>query len=87
MRVYKQIVETKNGRAAWILDHINSDKAMVLENLACDLIAKKINECRYISTIKRRNCYDGTQEITVVYTDADYTGNKKCRSRYIIPNN
>ncbi len=35
--------------------------------LCSELVAKKVNNCRYIKSIKRRNNYDGTQEITVTY--------------------
>lgn len=53
-----------------------TDAAQVYEYLAHDLIAKKINACRYIKSIKRRNNYDGTQQITIIYdnnTKAEYT--------------
>ena len=48
----------------------------VWESLSHELIAKKVNQCRYISRIVRRSNYDGTQTITVYYAK-DCGGGKR----------
>lgn len=53
----------KEGREVW-------------EDLAKDLIAKKLEACRYISSIKRKQNYDGTNTIIVNYA-ADCGGGRR----------
>lgn len=72
-----RIIEEKNG-SKWVACRMIDDAVQVLESLAQDLISKKINECKYIRSIKRQNNYDGTQTITV-------THNNGTRSVYVIP--
>lgn len=77
MREIKRIVEIKNGRK-WETTFSSTEPAYVFESLSKDLIAKKINACAYIGSIKRANNYDGTITITVNY-------NNDTRSVYTIP--
>lgn len=58
------------------LHYVETNKERVLEMLTSDLIAKKVNQCKYISRIKRVNNYDGTQTITVYYSK-DIGGGKR----------
>ena len=60
------IYEAKEGRnytETWR----SEDPAKVYEDLARELISKKINECRWIKSIKRTPLYNGFQRITVTY--------------------
>ena len=60
------IYEAKEGRnytETWR----SEDPAKVYEDLAQELISKKINECRWIKSIKRTPLYNGFQRITVTY--------------------
>ena len=43
------------------------DPAEVYQRLAESLIAKKLNECRYIRSIKREQLYNGFIRITVTH--------------------
>jgi hypothetical protein len=54
-------------KGGWVEAHTITDEATVYARLSEDLIAKKINKCLYIKSIKRVNNYDGTQNITAVY--------------------
>lgn len=45
----------------------NEDPAEVYKDLAEELINKKLNECRYIRSIRRKNLFNGFQQITVTY--------------------
>ena len=71
-------VELKNGNK-WEVSNVTTDEKTVYESLTYDLIAKKINCCTYIKSIKRVNLYNGYQKITVTYDN-------KCRSIYQIEN-
>jgi len=71
-----RIIEEKIGHK-WEECRKIDDAAQVLESLAQDLIAKKINACTYIRSIQRKNNYDGTQTIIVTYDN-------NVRSTYII---
>ena len=53
------------------------DVHMVHEYLMHDLIAKKLNCCSYIKSIRRVSNYDGTQNITVTYDN-------NCRRIYTV---
>lgn len=66
MREIKFVVEEKIGRTYEVI-HTCNDEKQVYEDLAHELIAKKINQCTYIRSIKRHNNYDGTENITVSY--------------------
>lgn len=72
----KKTVEIKNGKA-WVVEFVDTDELLVYKSLTDDLIAKKINQCSYIKSIKRTQLYNGTQKITVVY-------NNDCRAIYEI---
>ena len=61
----------------WTFNSINRDAGLVYEYLSNDLIAKKINKCTYIKSIRRYQNYDGTATITVLY-------NNNCRALYVI---
>ena len=43
------------------------DELQVYKDLAHELVSKKLNECRWIKSIKRRPLYNGFDEITVTY--------------------
>lgn len=61
-------IETKKGNK-WFCGSTCRDAGLVYEFLANDLIAKKINKCSYIQSIRRRQNYDGTATITVIYSN------------------
>lgn len=61
----------------------SDDTEYVYKRLADELIAKKINCCRWIKSIKRENLYNGFQRITVVYNHGD---NATGRGVYIVNN-
>lgn len=61
-------IETKKGDK-WFYGSTCRDPETVYESLANDLIAKKINQCSYIKSIRRRQNYNGTATITVVYSN------------------
>ena len=69
MREIKREFQIRSGNK-WGTTHETTDPAEVYEFLSRDLIAKKINACTYIKSIKRVNNYDGTQTITVTYDSA-----------------
>ena len=66
MREIKREFQIKSG-SKWATISTYTDHAEIYEFLTHDLIAKKINACPYIKSIKRVNNYDGTQTITVTY--------------------
>ncbi len=72
----RKTVEIKNGKS-WAVEFVDTDALSVYKSLTDDLIAKKINQCSYIKSIKRTPLYNGTQKITVVY-------NNDCRAIYEI---
>ena len=74
----KRTVEIKESRT-WRESYTVTDPAQVYQDLAGDLIAKKINCCTYIRSIKRTNLYNGFQKIVVSY-DNDV------RATYIVKN-
>lgn len=78
MREINRTVELKTGRN-WEVYRVETDASEIYEALARDLIAKKINGCTYIKSIKRVCNYDGTQTITVTYDN-------NCRSIYTVVN-
>ena len=60
------VYQKKTGRS-YETKFTCSDPGRVYEDLAHELIAKKINLCTYIKSIKRRPLYNGFDEITVSY--------------------
>ena len=60
------IYEAKEGRK-YCETWRSEDPARVYKDLAQELISKKLNECRYIKSIKRTALYNGFQRITVTY--------------------
>lgn len=72
--------EVKKGRE-WEAQLVETDPTEVYKFLTEELIAKKLNCCSYIRSIKRENLYNGSQRITITYS-AEFGG----RSVYIIPN-
>ena len=76
----KRVFEVKqNGK--WVEEFTNTDPGEVYKWLTDSLIAKKLNACQYIRTIKRENLYNGFQKITVTYSN-EYGG----RSVFYVPN-
>lgn len=78
MKNIEKVVEVKNA-GKWIMSHIVTDELEIYKSLSADLIAKKLNNCSYIKTVKRVCNYDGTQNITVTY-------NNDCRAIYTVKN-
>lgn len=76
MKKIEKVVEIKNGKS-WSVSHVVTDETEIYKSLSCDFIAKKLNSCSYIKSIKRTPNYDGTQTITVLY-------NNDCRSIYTV---
>ena len=60
-----RIAQKKNGKT-WIDTYIDNDDASVYKSLSIDMIAKKINQARYIKSIKRVQHYTHV-EIIVTY--------------------
>lgn len=67
MREAKRVVEVKRNGKYVPEQYVEQNGEEVYRYLANDLIAKKLNQCTYIRSIKRRNNYDGTQTVTVTY--------------------
>lgn len=61
----------------------SNDELYVYKRLADEMVAKKINCCRWIKSIKRENLYNGFQRITVVYNHGE---NSDGRGVYIVRN-
>lgn len=53
----------KKHGGGWTVIYTNSDPYTVYERLTAALIAKKLNKCAYIQTIKREPLYNGYQKI------------------------
>lgn len=60
-----RIAQKKNGKT-WVNTYIDNDAASVYKSLSIDMIAKKINQARYIKSIKRVQHYTHV-EIIVTY--------------------
>lgn len=80
----KRTAYVKEGRN-WRITYECTDRGLVYQSLTEDLIAKKLNACTYIKSIKRYNNWDGTQTVTVDYC---YGENKAVTHRnvYIVKN-
>lgn len=76
--IIKRIAQKKTGKT-WVDTYIDNDATSVYKSLSHDLIAKKINACTYIKSIKRTQNYDGTNTIIVLYDN-------NVRSVYTIDN-
>ena len=61
----KKVTQKKDGNA-WIDTYTDNNPETVYKSLASDLIAKKINKCTYIKSIKRVQRYEYV-EIIVLY--------------------
>lgn len=75
MRNIERVAQKKVGNK-WETTHIMTDQFEIYRALSNDLIAKKLNGCSYIRSIKRTPNYDGTQTIVVLYNNgvkATYT--------------
>ena len=59
-------IAQKKTDKTWINTYIDTDNASVYKSLASDIIAKKINQARYIKSIKRVQHYTHV-EIIVTY--------------------
>ena len=77
-KTIKRIAQKKAGKT-WVGTYTDTDIASVYKSLSHDLIAKKINACTYIKSIKRIQNYDGTNTIIVTYDN-------NVRSVYTIDN-
>ncbi len=51
----------------WVVRWTTDDPARVYECLARELIAKKINKCAWVKSIKREQLYNGFVRVTVAY--------------------
>lgn len=80
MKGIKMFSERKEGKK-WVYDgYACADEKIIYKHLAGMLIAKKLNQCAYITRIKRMNNYDGTQTITI-------TQDNGYRMVFIVPEN
>lgn len=66
MNMARVVFQHKQGNE-WV-ETWATEGERVYEDLAKDLIAKKLENCTYIRSIKRKQNYDGTNTITVNYT-------------------
>lgn len=82
MKKIQMITELKQADNKWHLNcvHENMTTEEIYKRLADAVIAKKVCGCRYIKSIKRRNNYDGTCEITITYDN-------RVRNIYTVPCN
>lgn len=64
------IFEKKIGRNYEETYH-SEDKAQVYEDLAHEMISKKLCGCSYIRSITRKQMYNGFIKITVTYDNGD----------------
>ena len=69
MREIKREYQVKNAHGKFYTTFIETDENKVNEELMHDLIAKKLESCSYIRSIKRIQNYDGTLNIIVNYRD------------------
>ena len=64
----KCVIEVKNGNKYEVTRTI-TDEFEVYRDLANDLIHKKINECKYITRIRKVPLYNGYDKIYVIYNN------------------
>lgn len=67
-RIIESVTEQKEGRK-WKEIWRDTDPREIYDRLAHDLIAKKLNGCTYIRSVKRVQHYDGFITIIVTYGD------------------
>ena len=72
--------EIKNAAGKWYCNYVENDQAAVYKQLCGDLIAKKLEQCSYIKSVKRVQNYDGTIDIIINY-------NNDCRNIYTVKGN
>lgn len=77
MKQIQRIHEQKNSAGKWYCNFIENDETLVYKQLCCELIAKKLEQCSYIKSIKRKQNYDGTIDIIISYTN-------NCRNIYTV---
>ena len=70
MNAIKREFQSKQGKE-YVTTYTQENECEVYKELAHCLIAKKINQCKYIRSIKRVQNYDGTITIFVYYIDGD----------------
>lgn len=58
--------EEKQGNK-YVQTWASNDEAQIYNDLAHELISKKINQCTWIKSIKRTQLYNGYQKIVVYY--------------------
>lgn len=63
------IVEIKSGKV-YKAERTCTDTTEVYKALSNDIIAKKVNGCGYIKSIRRTPLYNGYQRIIVTYDNA-----------------
>ena len=61
----KLMVYIKDGKN-YIGTYATTDPVEIYQRLTSTLIAKKINCCKWVRSIKRENLYNGYQKITVL---------------------
>ena len=64
-KIYRIAQKKENNN--WINCYETYNETEIYKSLCNDLIAKKINACRYIKSIKRIQNYDSTIKIIVSY--------------------
>ena len=64
------IFERKTGRN-YEETYRSEDKTQVYEDLAHEMISKKLCGCSYIRSITRKQLYNGFVKITVTYDNGD----------------
>ena len=77
MKEICRVYQIKDAKGKYAETFRETDEAAVYRELANDLIAKKLNGCSYITRIKRNPNYDGTQNITITYSN-------DCRNIYTV---
>lgn len=76
MREIKKEIEKKVNRT-YETETVITDVARIYEDLAKELIAKKLHNCTWITRVNDVPNYDGTRTITITY-------NNGYRSRYTV---
>ena len=66
-KAYILFQKKENGK--FIDSYYNDNETTVYRDLSIELIAKNINKCNYIRSIKRTQLYTGFINITVNYYD------------------
>lgn len=61
-----RIAYKKDSNNKWIVTFAENNETNIYKSLSADIVAKKINNCQYIKSIKRVQRYTHV-EITVLY--------------------